>query len=72
MLCGAYRGSYENPVFGIGADEVRSELEISESIFAEALDFNIRGKRPLRCLKATAKHFLGQGSQRGITGATGL
>jgi hypothetical protein len=37
-LCTGHRRSYQNPHFGIRADDLRKELSIPEDIFAIALD----------------------------------
>jgi hypothetical protein len=37
-LCTGYRRSYQNPHFGIRADDLRKELSIPKDIFAIALD----------------------------------
>ncbi len=59
MLCMAYRDSYENPAFGIRADVVRSELEISENILAEALDsFKHTEQTAVEVFESNGKTFL--------------
>jgi len=37
-LCVAYRRSRQDPAFGLRADDVRTELDIPESVFAKALE----------------------------------
>lgn len=58
-LCMAYRRSYTNPAFGIRADDVRGELKISESIFAEALDsFKHTEQTAVELFESNGKTFL--------------
>lgn len=38
ILCAAFRRSAENPEFRLAIDDVRTELDLTESIFAEALE----------------------------------